>query len=436
MTASSNDRPLFLKSRSLRARTLLLAPLLAATALVTGCSTVENLLAGDKVDYRSTTVRNAPLDVPPDLSQLSKESRFQTLPGGAISAAGSPAAAGPTNASPGTLAPAPVGAGAVAGVAVTPVANAPAGAAAAAPSTAVARIERAGNQRWLVSSLPPEQMWPRVKAFWTERGFNFTTEQADLGLLETDWAENRALLPQDILRRTIGRVFDSFYSTGERDRFRIRIERTAGGSEVFVSHRGVSEVYTDAQRTNTVWQPRPSNPELEAEFLLRLAGVLNGTSASPAGTGTTTAAAGAGAAGATSGAAAASGPAAPAKARRADTADGPVLEVDDGFDRAWRRVGLALDRSGFTVEDRDRAAGTYFVRFVPLDTKKAEEKGFFNRLFSSSAGGAQEPQRLRVKVTGQGDARSTVTVLNAQGASAVPGDSAPRVLGLLLDELK
>lgn len=409
-------------------------PLLLAAAAASGCSTVERALAGDKVDYRSTTVRAAPLDVPPDLSQLSKESRFQVLPGGGISAAGStgpsaavpPAVTGPI----GPVAPGAAPAGAVAITPVVPTAPSAAGAPlspSAGATAPVARIERAGDQRWLVSSLPPEQLWPRLRAFWTERGFAFTTEQADLGLLETDWAENRAMLPQDLIRRTLGRVFDSFYSTGERDRFRTRIERTPTGSEVFISHRGVSEVYTDAQRTNTVWQPRPSNPELEAEFLLRLAGVLNGTDPGATAAGPT----------ATAAPAAAAAPVGPARARLTDAAGTPALQVDDGFDRAWRRVGLALDRNGFTVEDRDRAAGVYAVRFVPLNAQKAEEKGFFGRLFSSegSSRGANDPQRLRVTVKGESDARSVVTVQNSQGA-APAGDSAQRVLGLLLDDLK
>lgn len=392
-------------------------------ALASGCSTVENALAGDKVDYRSTTVRSAPLDVPPDLSQLSKESRFQTLPGGAISASGSAAAPRPAG-SPGA-APAPSAAGPVA---VTPVVvggSTPS----AAPSTAVARIERSGTERWLVSSLPPEQMWPRVKAFWTERGFNFTSEQAELGLLETDWAENRAQLPQDIIRRTIGRVFDSLYSTGERDRFRTRIERTATGSEVFISHRGMAEVFSDSQRTSTVWQPRPTDPELEAEFLLRLAGVLNGTSAA-----TPTAAPGSAAPATTTAAPAPA--AAPPRARRVETNAGPALQLDDGFDRAWRRVGLALDRTGFTVEDRDRSQGVYFVRFVPLNPQKAEEKGFFGRLFSRDTSQTPaEPQRLRVQVRAETDTRSTVVVTKAQGGGDA-GDSGQRVIGLLLDDLK
>lgn len=133
------------------------------------------------------------------------------------------------------------------------------------------RIERDGNQRWLVVARPADQLWEPVRDFWMENGFVYTLENRDLGLLETDWAENRAKLPQDIIRQTIGKVFDGLYSTGERDKFRTRLERRAdGGTEIYVSHRGMVEVYSNTQKDQTIWQPRAADPELETEFLRRM----------------------------------------------------------------------------------------------------------------------------------------------------------------------
>ena len=274
--------------------------LLALVAALSACSTLE----GDKIDYKSAT-KGSTLEVPPDLTQLAKDSRY-AVPGGTVSAAALQAgqqAAQPTAASQ-----------------------------AAATSIGDVRIERDGNQRWLVVNRPADKLWEPVREFWLESGFIFTQDQANLGILETDWAENRAKLPQDVVRAALGKVFDSLYSTGERDKFRTRLERNAnGGTDIFISHRGMIEVYTNTQKDQTVWQPRAADPELETEFLRRLM-VKLGVSQEQ------------------SKAIAATAPTQQTPAARIATVNNaPVVQLAENFDRAWRRVGLALDRTGFTV---------------------------------------------------------------------------------------
>ena len=132
------------------------------------------------------------------------------------------------------------------------------------------RIERAGNQRWLVVNATPEQIWPQVRAFWEQRGFALPVDDAKVGVLETNWAENRAKLPQDFIRSTIGRVFNNAYDSGERDLFRTRLERVGNTTEITISHRGMAEVYTDDRKDSTTWRSRASDPQLEAEMLSRL----------------------------------------------------------------------------------------------------------------------------------------------------------------------
>lgn len=347
---------------------------------VSACSVLD----GDKVNYRSAT--KAPtLEVPPDLTQLGKDGRY-ALPGGSVSA---------SNYQSGQAAP------------VLAIASRSAG---------DVRIERAGNQQWLVVNRPPEQLWDSVRDFWQEAGFVLTSEQAAIGVMETDWAENRAKIPQDFIRSTIGRVLDSLYSSGEQDRFRTRFERTAtGGTEIFVSHRGMVEVYDSGNKDRTVWQPRPANAELEAEFLKRLMLKLGGASAV--------------AQVAVLGATASPTPA----LSQATTANGePAAVINEGFERAWRRVGLSLDRTGFTVEDRDRAKGTYFVRYVEPGAKK-EEPGFFSKLFSSSTP-ASAPLKLRIVLTGA-EASTTVTVQNIEGKPET-ASIAQRIVKVITDDLK
>jgi outer membrane protein assembly factor BamC len=373
-----------------------LAAGLACLALVAGCSTVENLLSGDKVDYKSTsTSRSSGLEVPPDLTQLSRESRYQQ-PNGSISAS--------------TFQTTTTGAAALS---TTPVA-----ATVAPQSVGAFRIERLGNERWLSTTLSPEDVFPLVRSFWKDNGFNIVQDRAEAGVLETDWAENRARLPGDIIRNTIGKVFDSAFSTGELDKYRTRVERTATGSDIYITHRGMVEVYMGDRKESTVWQPRPAEPQLEATFLTRLMVKLGAKD--------DTAKAIVAAAGAT--------PAAPSRARALEGRPTPTLQVDDGFDRAWRRVGIALDRSGFTVEDRDRAQGLYFVRYVDPKFAGREEPNIFSRLFSGRSKDDTGLAKYRVKVTAEGNV-STVSVLDSQGKPEGT-ENGKRIVALLLEDLR
>ena len=369
--------------------------LAAALLSLSACSIVGDTLSGDKVDYRSGGEKTAGLDVPPDLTQLTRDSRYQQTQGSAVSAASYQA---------GTAA------------AVAPAAAASAVVAVAPQAIGDMRIERLGNERWLRTSLTPEQLWPQLQAFWKERGFRLATDEPKAGVMETDWAENRAKLPQDFIRSSIGKVLDGLYSTGERDKFRTRIERNGEGSEVYITHRGMIEVVTGQSKENTIWQPRPAEPQLEGEFLSRLMLRLGAKEEA------------AKAAGVSLGA-----PGAPARARIVEGQTATTLQIDDGFDRAWRRVGVALDRSGFTVEDRDRSLGVYFVRYVDPANMGKEEPGFFAKLFGldKKDGG---PAKYRVSVKGAGD-RSVVSVLDNLGAPD-NSEAGKRIAATLLEELK
>ena len=365
--------------------TLALSGAVALAALTTGCSSLDAGLSGDTVDYRSTAAKSKPLEVPPDLSQLARESRYQPQ-GGVISASSAGAAPAPATA-------------------------------AAAPVVAVAseggmRVERQGQQRWLVVPLTPEQLWPQLRSFWEQRGFNLVVDDAKSGLLETNWAENRAKLPSDVIRNTLGRLLGNAWDTGERDQFRTRVERTAAGSEVYIAHRGVIEVYTSERRESTTWRSRPSDSQLEAEMISRLM-VSLGVKDAPAR------------------ALVAAAPEVPTRARAA--AGGSAIEVDDPFDRAWRRVGLALDRGGFTVEDRDRALGVYYVRYVDPRSAGKEEPGFWARLTGDTTN-PLAAVRYRISVKGNGD-KSTVAVLTSAGAAEV-GENGQKIAALLVNELR
>jgi outer membrane protein assembly factor BamC len=179
----------------------------------------------------------------------------------------------------------------------------------------------------------------------------------------------------------------------------------------------MTEVTTGTQSDSTLWQPRPADPELEAEMLRRLLLKL-GAKEEQAKT-----------------LVAASDAPRPPRARLAAAPAQATIELDDSFDRAWRRVGIALDRSNFTVEDRDRTQGVYFVRYIESKDDK-NDPGFFSRIFGSSKQDPKNPSRYRVQVkpagTGSG---SVVTVVNAAGTVENKTTEA-RIAELLVEDLK
>ena len=351
----------------------------AVVALLSGCSVLEE----DKVNYKSAS-KASTLEVPPDLTQLRRDSRY-TLESTSATASGF-ANAQKTVQDNGT---APNALGDV-------------------------RMERSGNQRWLVVNRPADKVWDTLREFWTSNGFVLTTDAPDLGIMETDWAENRAKIPQDFLRRTIGKVLDSLYSSGERDRYRTRLERNSSGAlEIYVSHRGMLEDYKDAQKSSTIWIPRPSDPELEIEFLRRMMVKLGAPKEQASQDSASTATS-----------------ASPASITSINGQ--PTLLLNDSLDRAWRRTGLALDRSGFTVEDRDRSKGLYYVRYVAPAEK--QEEGFFTRLFSSKpkqAGLTRYQIRLQAS---QGD--KTLLHMMGQDGTTANSEDASKILKLLAAEMR
>jgi outer membrane protein assembly factor BamC len=374
-----------------------------ALVILSGCSSVGEMLEPEKIDYKSVgKVSNAgnKLEVPPDLTQTKGDSRYAVGENskGTATASSFNEERKSANTKPveGKVAPSSDPQGGM-------------------------RVERAGSQRWLVSKQAPDVLWPRIKEFWQESGFLLAVETPEAGVMETDWAENRAKIPQDFIRNTIGKVFDSIYSTGERDKFRTRLERAPdGGTEIYISHRGAAEVVTGQMKDKTVWTSRPSEPELEAEFLGRLMARLSNDDKPT-----------------TAKAAVESAKPAQERAKLLKDAAGSFLVVDEGFDRAWRRVGLALDRVGFTVEDRDRTRGLYFVRYIDqvadAEVKKSEQ-GFFSRLFSSKED-KKGAQRYRVLVKSSSESKTQVSVLDEQGEVAKSAN-AERIITLLNDQLK
>lgn len=351
-----------------------------------------------KIDYKSAT--KAPtLEVPPDLTSAGSDERFAvpdigTRGSATFSAYNKDRATNPQREGQNLL-----------------------------PELANAHVERAGSQRWLVVKATPDQVWPVAREFWQENGFIINVEKPEAGIMETDWAENRAKIPQDAIRSVLGKVLDGLYSTSERDKFRTRLEpgKVADTTEIYISHRGMYEVIKGGDGgSQTVWEPRPADAGLEAEFLRRLMvrfGVEESRSQALI--------------------ADASSPER-AKLIKLPNNGGSTLAVYDPFDRAWRRTGLALDRVGFTVEDRDRSRGIFYVRYIDpeVDINKTSKPGFFSKLafWRSGDGDKKNKEQYQIQVAEAGE-ESKVSLL-AKDGSADKSETANKILSLLYEQLK
>jgi len=361
--------------------------IMMAGLLLASCGVMNKVAPGrDKIDYKKSKAIDT-LEVPPELSSTTINDAPENLD-----------AAQATLSEFGTTQPARESSGVL-------------------PVNAGIRVERDGDQQWLVAQGTPEQLWPRIREFWLREGFLIRLEDPRLGILETDWSENRADIPQGPIRRLIGKALDAVYSAATRDKYRVRLERgtEAETTEIFLTHRGVEEVIKGGTAdASSVWQPRPSDPELEAEMLKRML-VFLGVEQQKAQT------------------MLAQRTETPVRAELVSDNAGAMLIIKEDYSRAWRRTGVALDRIGFTVEDRDRSSGTYYVRYNdPLGEQ--DKKGILDKLAFWSSDDDKGGDEYRIELQANGP-NTNVIVNNKQGERAT-SSTAKRILTLLEEQLR
>ncbi|CAN7271881.1 outer membrane protein assembly factor BamC [Caballeronia sp. LjRoot31] len=370
------------------ARTLSVLSLGIGTLIsLAGCDTLNDWLAPDRVNYKGA--ETAPtLAVPSDLSTADISQRYAAPP------------------KLNTL-------GGAAPRALTPAGNATVGVPTPQDPFGM-HVERDGDRRWLVvDGRSPDQLWPQLQEFWEENGFTLKTDAAATGIMTTDWAENRANIPDDWFRKSIGKLVDFAYSSGTRDQFRTLVERGSSGStDISISHSAMEEMLTGQDKTSSKWVERPRNPALEAAFLAKLMEKFGLTDAQAKQLLTD---------------------ATPATATASvDPTGGPsTLDLSEPFDSAWLRVGLALDRTNFTVDNRDRAKGLYYVRFSD-SMQELKKDGLLGKFFG---GGTPKPAReFMVNVRPKADTITEIAVVDANGAVDTSTD-AQRIVALLHAQL-
>jgi len=348
------------------------------SASVSACSSITG---GRKIDYKSAKSSSG-LEVPPDLSSLrpsQRESGVNTYSGYMAEQF-------------------------VIGSATNAV----------LPKFAKVRLKRSGRQRWLEVDTSPEKLWPQLREFVFGLGLAIGRESKTTGVIETDWAENRAGQSSG---GWFSKLFSSFRDTGLRDKYRIRIEegKTRGKTEVYLTHQGLEEVITSGGGdaiVQTLWQRRPSDPGIEAE-MLRLLMVHLGVEDVKARSMLT---AGIGRARAT---------------LEFGNNDVAQMQLTDNFGNAWRRVGRALDKLGVKIENKDRGNGLYSVAVSDIKTRK-KKPGFFSKMFGGGKKKARQ-YRLRIVAARKG---SEVQLLAAKKDRRISNKDGRRFMKSLFEELR
>ncbi len=367
--------------------------------LLAACNTlpnVEEMLPDRKVEYKKSKQAVNDLEVPPDLSSSSISDNL-VIPGAAGSATYSDFA------NRETLAPGASNKGSV------------------IPQLDDIRVQRDGDQRWLVIKGSPDDVWSRAIEFWQESGILMVEQDPSVGVMVTDWIENRADIKSDFITDSVRQFFDGAYSSSTRDQYRVRIEHggDTGTVELFLTHRGMQEELVDStgsESERTVWIPRATDHGLEAEMLRRLM-VHLGVADKKA-----------------SRSLARKGSPASQRSQLNRGRDQVSLEVREELPRAWRLTGVALDRVGFAVEDRSRSEGVYYVRYNdPM--KENEDPGLLSKLaFWQEEKNIDKESRYQVKLTPNGD-QTRIMVMNEAGTR----DNSPtavRILTLLHEQMR
>lgn len=394
------------------------AALILAGGLVAGCSTSSPT----QVDYKSDSKsKQSSLAVPPNLLDEVSDQRSLPPQGGATSAS--------TLAQVQKVAPSET---------------------AVMPPVQGMHIQRDGTESWLViDNRSPDQVWPRIRRFWQEQGFLLVVDQRDKHVLETDWNETRPQINLGLIRNTLSKAMGNAYVAAERNKFRTRLESAPnGGAYVFISQKGMREALSGVNKDTTTWETKPNDPALELEYLKRL---MAGLALADARGDTVGPVAADIAPDAASSPAAAKGGKPDAKeaaiaarnaefAAQAQTSPGSTngqytsseLTLDESYDRAWSRVGLALDRSNFTIDDSDRSKGLYQIRYVDPKDKSSDEQGFWSQVFHGRKEKVAKQYFVNVKAVTE--SRTRVAVVDGKG-NVERSEPAKEIMSLLVDQL-
>ncbi|RKP52257.1 outer membrane protein assembly factor BamC [Trinickia fusca] len=395
------------------------AALLLAGGFVAGCSSPSPT----QVDYKSDSKsKEVSLAVPPNMIEETSDQRSLPPQGGQASLSGLEQVQQ-----------------------VAPPENA------VVPPVAGMHLQRDGSESWLViDGKSPDDVWAKVRRFWQEQGFLLVVDQRDKHVMETDWNETRAQINEGLIRNTLSKAMGNSYVAAERNKFRTRLEVAPnGGTYLFISQKGMREALTGANNESTKWEPKPNDPALETEYLKRLMAVLaradvsgnaHDTAADQSATAPHAASGAASKADSKAATVAAQNVAAAGQAQGAKVATletpvvaQPEITLDEPYERAWLRVGIALDRSSFTVDDRDHNQGLYFIRYVDPKDTSADEQGFWSQVFHGKTEKIAKQYRINVRAVTENQTRVAVVDEKGNVDTSAP---AKQIMALVIDQLR
>lgn len=245
------------------------------------------------------------------------------------------------------------------------------------------------NEQTLVLRGDRYAIWPELKRFWTEQGYELELDDAELGVLETAWSEPRGTAGEEV-----------------RDRFKVFAEpgNQADTTVLFISHDLQRRLSADEQ-----WQDAGSDAGTRQRLAAEMNTFFGGSSAVEK---------------------TASRDTGSATRRSSNLPRAEIINNDKGqvymslpneFEQAWPLIENAMVRVGMQIRSSDAEAGEYMAAYKPQQSES--EKGWFDSLkFWSS----DEPQIYRVSVT-PADQR-TELVLRDEDGEWLSGDGARNLL--------
>jgi len=259
------------------------------------------------------------------------------------------------------------------------------------------KLVRDGANQWLEVNQSAENLWPRLKTFFVEVGFEIKREDRAVGVMETNWLENKVELPTNWFSKLLNRIS----ATGLRDKYRARLEKTdkPDVTRVFITHQGLKEhAFEELSAIKVWWETRPSDPELEAEMYQRFL-IFSDISKEES-------------------IKLVNKIASKERTKIIDKNETKVLQVGEGFARTWRRVGIALDRIGLLVEDRNRSGGLYYLRITDdFREKVKEEKSWLASIFSGGDS-AKLKERYLLSLNSENNGVTIISIYETTGAKA------------------
>ncbi|KAA0445823.1 MAG: outer membrane protein assembly factor BamC [Candidatus Thioglobus sp.] len=231
------------------------------------------------------------------------------------------------------------------------------------------KLKRLGQIRWIIVDKKPDEVWNLAKSFFKSHGFAIKKADKNIGVMETDFLENRQEIPDEsvgFIRSMLKKAFKARYALPTIDKYRVRIEPADNDkTEVYFTLKSMKEVITDAggDTENTIWQVRDKDELLETEMLYRFM-VYLGSDRAKAKVQIT-------------------------KSQDEKKTNVKLLDGVGGYSKlqfslsryeTWEYVGWALDQMDIDIGDKDIKEGSFYINVA-----KDKDKGILSRIFGKDA---------------------------------------------------